>query len=118
MKFLLNIALHIALSAAALILVAMYVPGIDIAGWQAALVVVFALFVVRYTIKPILMIVSLPINLVTLGLFSFVINGILFFLVAKYVEGFSVATLLAGIIGAFAVSIIKTIGGWVIDTIL
>jgi putative membrane protein len=118
MKFLLNIALHITLSAAALILVAMYVPGIDIAGWQAALVVVFALFVVRYTIKPILMIVSLPINLVTLGLFSFVINGILFFLVAKYVEGFSVATLLAGIVGAFAVSVIKTIGGWVIDTIL
>lgn len=118
MKFLLNIALHIALSAAALILVSMYVPGIDIAGWQAALVVVFALFIIKYTIKPILMIVSLPINLVTLGLFSFVINGVLFFLVAKYVEGFSVATIIAGILGAFAVSVIKTIGGWVIDTLL
>ncbi len=118
MKFLLNIALHIAISAAALILVSMYVPGIDIAGWQAALVVVFALFIIKYTIKPILMIVSLPINLVTLGLFSFVINGVLFFLVAKYVEGFSVATVIAGILGAFAVSVIKTIGGWVIDALL
>jgi putative membrane protein len=117
MKSLIKLALHIALSAGAILLVAKYVEGISITGWQAALVVVFALFVVKYTIKPILGIISLPINLLTLGLFSFVLNGILFWLVAKYVDGFEVTTLLAGIIGALAVSAIKTIGGSVIDMI-
>jgi putative membrane protein len=110
-----KLLLHIALSAAALLFVAQYIEGIDITGWQAALVVVFALFIIKYTIKPILTIVTLPINLLTLGLFTFVINGILFWLVAKYVEGFEVTTLVAGIIGAFVVSVIKTIGGYFID---
>lgn len=118
MKSLIKIILHIALSAGALLLVAKYVEGINISGWQAALVVVFALFVFKYTIKPILTIATLPVNLLTLGLFSFVINGFVFWLVAKYVEGFEVTSLIAGIIGALAVSIIKTIGGGVIDTIV
>ncbi len=117
MKSLIKLILHIALSAGALLLVAKYVEGIHVAGMQAAVVVVFALFIVKYTIKPILAIIALPINLLTLGLFGFVLNGMLFWLVARYVEGFEVTTLMAGIIGALAVSVIKTIGGAVIDII-
>lgn len=118
MKFILNIILHIGLSAGALIAVSMYVPGIHLSGWQTAVAVTFALFITRYTVKPILAIISLPINLITFGLFSFIINGGLFFLIAKYIEGFEVDTLMAGVIGAFIVSLIKSIGGWVIDLIL
>lgn len=117
MKFILNIFLHIVLSAAALIAVATYVPGIELQGIPTAIAVTFALFVIRYTVKPILAIISLPINLLTFGLFSFVINGVLFYLVAKYIEGFSVETFTAGIVGAFVVSVIKAVGGWVIDII-
>jgi putative membrane protein len=82
MKLILNIILHIALSAGALLLVSKYVPGVHLSGWQTAVVVTFALFVLKYTVKPILAIISLPINLITFGLFSFVINGALFFLIA------------------------------------
>ena len=117
MKFILNIILQIALSAAALIVVSMYVPGVHLAGWQTAVAVTFALFVMRYTVKPILAIISFPINLITFGLFSFLINGAIFFLLAKYIEGFEVDSLVAGVIGAFVVSVIKSIGGWLIDLI-
>ena len=118
MKLILNIILQIALSAFALIVVSMYVPGVSLQGWQTAVAVTFALFLMRYTVKPILAIISLPINLITFGLFSFVINGAIFYLLAKYIEGFEVTTLVAGIIGAFVVSVIKSIGGWFIDLIL
>ncbi|MEN9852420.1 MAG: hypothetical protein RI996_363 [Candidatus Parcubacteria bacterium] len=118
MKSLIKIILHIALSAGAVLLVANYIEGINVSGWQAALVVVFALFVVKYTIKPILTIVTLPINLFTLGLFSFVINGFVLWGVARYVEGFEVTTLVAGIIGAFTISVIKTLGGHIIDALV
>jgi putative membrane protein len=115
MKLILNIILHIALSAGALLLVSKYVPGVHLSGWQTAVVVTFALFVLKYTVKPILAIISLPINLITFGLFSFVINGALFFLVAKYIEGFTVDTFMAGVIGALVVSVVKSFGGYLID---
>lgn len=118
MKHIIKIILHIILSAAGLIIAAKYVTGIEVETWQAAIVVTFALFILRYTVKPILSIITLPINLLTLGLFSFVVNGLLFFIVGKYIEGFTVTTIFAGIIGAFVVSVIKTVGGWIIDTLL
>jgi putative membrane protein len=65
-------------------------------------------------IKPILVILTLPVTILTLGLFIFVINGILFWLVGNFLDGFAVQTVMAGIIGAIVYSVIS----WILSAIV
>jgi putative membrane protein len=58
-------------------------------------------------IKPLLVLLTLPITLLTLGLFILVINGVLFWLVGNYLQGFSVSSILIGVIGALVYSLIS-----------
>lgn len=94
----------------ALFIVAYYVPGITIDGFYTALVVALIFGLLNITIKPILIILTLPINLLTLGLFTFIINGALFWFVASFVDGFYVVGFLPAVIGAFIVSVVSWIG--------
>ncbi len=75
-----------------------------------ALLVALALAVINHTIKPLFMIISIPINLVTLGLFSFVINGAMILLADKIVPEFAVPSLLL----AIYFSIILSVTNWVL----
>ncbi|MDT0632255.1 phage holin family protein [Rubrivirga sp. S365] len=75
-------------SAAALLLVATLVPGVQLDGIGAALVAAVVLGLINATIKPVLKLLSLPIRLLTLGLFTLVINAALFALAAWLVPGF------------------------------
>jgi putative membrane protein len=95
------------LNAVALIGVTYLVPGILVANFQAALVAALVIGLVNMLIKPILVILTLPITLLTLGLFILVINGILFWAVGNYLEGFSVSSILIGVIGALVYSVIS-----------
>ena len=82
------------------------VPAVLNTLWVALLVAV-VLAVINHTIKPLFLIISIPINLVTLGLFSFVINGVMILLAAKIVPAFSVGSLLLAIIFALVLSIVN-----------
>jgi putative membrane protein len=77
--------------------------------WTALIVAVVLAFI-NHTIKPLFMIISIPINLVTLGLFSFVINGAMILLAARIVGGFSIPSLLM----AVYFSIVLAIVNWVL----
>ncbi len=81
------------------------VPGIDITGWRALLVSALLLGLVNAVIRPIILILTLPLTVLTLGLFIFVVNGISLALVAWLVPGFHVAGLLAATLGAFVVGL-------------
>jgi putative membrane protein len=81
------------------------VPGIDIANFPAALVAAAAIGFVNATIRPILSILSLPINFLSLGLFSLVVNGVCLWLAAILVPGFAIHGLLAFIIGPVVLSL-------------
>lgn len=74
-----------------------------------ALLVALVLAIINHTIKPVLMIISLPINIVTLGLFSFVINGLMILLAAELVPGFEIPSLLFAIGFAVVLSIVNWI---------
>lgn len=79
------------LVAALAVLVTGYVlPGIHIQGFGVALVLVIILGLINAILKPILIVLTLPVNILTLGLFTLVINGFLILLAAKIVPGFSV----------------------------
>ena len=64
---------------------------------------------INHTIKPILHIITLPINMLTLGLFSFVINGLMIELASKIVHGFIIPTLIMGIWFSFVLSVVNYI---------
>jgi len=74
---------------------------------QAILVAALLLGIVNAFIRPVILIVTLPINFLTLGLFTFFINGILLLIVAKLVAGFSIAGFWTGVFGALMVSLIS-----------
>lgn len=102
------------LNALALLAVAYLVPGIHVAGFTAALVAALVIGLVNMLIKPVLVLLTLPITVLTLGLFILVINGLLFYAVGSWLEGFEVNTFLAGVIGALLYSIFT----WLLSALL
>ncbi|HSH85820.1 MAG: phage holin family protein [Methylophilus sp.] len=95
------------LNALALMAVAYLVPGIHVANFTAALIAALVIGLVNILIKPLLVLLTLPITLLTLGLFILVINGLLFWAVGNYLQGFSVSSIVVGVIGALVYSVIS-----------
>ena len=91
----------------ALILVAYLLPGVNIASFTAALVAALVLGLVNTVIRPILVLLTLPVTILTLGLFIFVINGLLFWFVGSFIQGFQVAGFWWGVLGAIVYSLIS-----------
>ncbi|MFA6920485.1 MAG: phage holin family protein [Gallionella sp.] len=93
------------LNALALIAVTNFVPGIQVGGFFAALVAAFLLGLVNTLIRPLLVLLTLPVTMLTLGLFIFVINGLLFWLVGSVLRDFIVDSFWHGILGALLYSL-------------
>jgi putative membrane protein len=95
-------------TALSLLVVDLAVPGVDIATFVAALLAAVAIGIVNALVKPVLSILSLPITILTLGLFSFVVNGICFWLASVFVPGFAVHGFWAMILGPVVLSLTST----------
>jgi putative membrane protein len=88
--------------------VASYIlPGVEVEGWFALAVAAIVLGFVNAIIRPVLTILTLPITILTLGLFYLVVNGLAFALAALVVPGFSVASFWSAILGALVVSLVS-----------
>lgn len=98
------------LTAASLLLVAYLIPGVQVESFYIALIVAVILGLLNLVVRPVLVLLTLPINILTLGLFLWVINGFLFWFVATFIDGFSVDGFLIAILGALIVSIFSWIG--------
>jgi putative membrane protein len=83
------------------------IPGIAVNPWWVSFIVGACLTVFNMIIKPIVSILTLPLNIVTLGLFSFVINSAVFWYLGTFITGFSVTKFSAAFFGAILVSIIS-----------
>jgi len=105
MKLQLELLLIWMLNALALLTVANFVPGIHVDGFGAALIAAFLLGLVNTLIRPLLLLFTLPVTLLTLGMFIFVINGALFWLVGSVLRGFIVDSFWHGVLGALLYSI-------------
>lgn len=92
-----------------------FVKGITINGILTAVIVAACLIFINMIIKPVITILTLPLNILTLGLFSFVLNGLFFWFVAHLIAGFTVANFTAAMIGAFVISVINWIVSHFID---
>jgi putative membrane protein len=95
------------INAVALIAVSYLLPSIHVTSFGAALIAALVLGLVNAVIRPILVLLTLPVTILTLGLFIFVINGLLFLGVANLLEGFQVAGFWPAILGAIVYSLIS-----------
>ncbi|NLZ96737.1 MAG: phage holin family protein [Candidatus Magasanikbacteria bacterium] len=102
------------INAGTLLLLASYLPGISVSGWYTALITALLLGLLNALLKPILVFLTLPVNILTLGLFTFVINALLFWFVATVVKGFAVAGFWPAFFGALIISVIN----WLISDLL
>jgi putative membrane protein len=102
------------LLAAALLLVANVYPGVSVKGFGAALIAAFVLGLFNALLRPLLVLLTLPVTIVTLGLFLFIINALMFYFAASVLDGFSVSGFPAALIG----SLIYSLCGVVIDVAL
>ncbi len=97
-------------NAAALLVIAQTVPGIMVTGWYAAVITALVWGFIILLVRPVLRLLTLPINILTLGLFSFVLNALLFWFVASFVRGFTVA----GFVPALEGSVLLVIVDWAV----
>jgi putative membrane protein len=100
---------------AAVVLTVYLVPGISVAGgWETILLVALVWSVITMVIKPVLTILTLPITILTFGIFSLILNALLFWLMAVIVPGFMVSGFLAAFVGALVLSILS----WLIHQVV
>lgn len=104
-----KILTRIAITALALLLVAKLSIGVQIDSLYGAVLAAVVLGVLNTLVRPLLVILTLPITIVTLGLFIVVINASLFYFTASFVEGFTVDSFLAAVFGSVLVSIISSV---------
>jgi putative membrane protein len=99
--------LRVLANALAIFLAAAIVPGIEIRGVLAALGAGLVLGLVNAVVRPVLLVLTLPLTLVTLGLFLFVLNGLCLWLTSLLVKGFEVHGFWAAVFGALIVSVVS-----------
>ncbi len=99
------------LLAAALLLVTAVYPDVSVTSFPSALIAAFVLGLLNTLVRPVLVLLTLPVTVVTLGLFLFVINALMFWAAASLLDGFNVTGFGAALIG----SLIYSLCGLVID---
>ncbi|WP_370261116.1 phage holin family protein [Limnobacter sp.] len=104
-----RLALVWVLNAVALMAVAYLLPGVVVDGFKAALWAALILGLVNTVVKPILTILTLPLTILTLGLFYFVLNGLMFYWVGSVMEGFRVSGFWWAVLAALLYSLFATV---------
>lgn len=104
-----KLILRLLIAACALIAVTYVVPGISVDGFYTALIAAILLGLLNAIVRPILIVLTLPITILTLGIFIFIINAILFLFVASFVDGFVVTSFMSAFFGSIVVSVISWI---------
>lgn len=102
-----GIIIRLLINALAVYITSQILPGISINNFFTAITVAVILGIINTVIKPILIILTLPLNILTLGLFTFIINGFIIFLTSSLVPGFNVANFWWAILFSLVISIVS-----------
>jgi len=102
------------INALSLLAVPYVLPSVSVGSFYAALVTALLLGLVNTLIRPLLVLITLPISILTLGLFTLVINALLFWFVASFVEGFHVGGFWSAFWGAIVYSLISSAASWLL----
>lgn len=104
-----NLIIRILLTAVAVILLAKLLPGVEVAGFTGAIIVAIVLALLNAILKPILIILTLPITILTLGLFLLVINAGIIMLAGQFLDGFAVSGFWTALLFSLLLSLLQSI---------
>lgn len=93
-----KLILRLLINALALMVAPYFLSGISVSSFYAALITALFIGLINAIIRPILLVLTLPINIITLGLFTFIINGLMILFVSSFVKGFAVSGLWTAIL--------------------
>ena len=110
-----HLIVKVLINAAALMFTSNLIDGIYVDGFGSVLVAAIISGIVNAIIRPLLLILTLPLNVLTLGLLTFVINGFMLKLAAAVVGGFDVVGMWPAIVGALVLSVVSTVLNWLVD---
>ena len=116
-KFMLNFLLTWVATAISLLITAHVVPGFEFNNFTTALIAAAILGLVNAIVRPILIILTLPFTLLTLGLFLFVINALMLWLVGFLTPGFVVTDFVAALLGSIVLTLVSTVLGYLVRTV-
>ncbi|MDG3582413.1 phage holin family protein [Galbibacter pacificus] len=105
MKFIIKILL----TAISVVILAKILPGVAVESYWTAIIVAVVLAILNFIVKPILVILTLPVTIITLGLFLLIINAIIILLADYFVGGFSVANIWWALLFSLLLSILQSI---------
>lgn len=106
-----QVIIHVLVVALALLLSARLIPGVEVNGLYIAIISALVLGLLNLIVKPVLFILTLPITIITFGLFTFVLNALMVLFAASFLEGFSVEGFIPALLVSIFVSIASLIGG-------
>ncbi|MBC7606437.1 MAG: phage holin family protein [Burkholderiales bacterium] len=104
-----NIILRILVTAFLVIVIAHFMPGVTVASFTTSIIVAIVLALLNLFIKPILVLLTLPVTILTLGLFLLVINALIILLCTKIVGGFAVDGILTALFFSIILSILQSV---------
>tara|TARA_R100001369_G_scaffold28595_5_gene51408 strand:+ start:1669 stop:2019 length:351 start_codon:yes stop_codon:yes gene_type:complete len=104
-----NLILRILLSAIAVVILAKILPGVGVDSYTTAIIVAIVLSLLNFIVKPILVILTLPVTILTLGLFLLIINAIIILLADYFVDGFQVNTIWWALLFSLLLSFLQSI---------
>jgi len=106
-----NWLVKVLLSAVAVLISAYIIPGINVDSYFTAVVVSLVLSIINLVFRPLFILLTLPITIVTFGLFLIAINAFMIMLASSFVDGFNVSGFLSALIFSFILSFLQTIFG-------
>ncbi len=101
--------IHVVAIAIALLILSQLGLGITVASIYSAVIVAIIWGLVMLIIRPILGLLTLPLNILTLGLFSFILNALLFWFISTFIQGFSVAGFVPALIGSVVLTLVSSV---------
>lgn len=104
-----KLLLRILITAGLVLLIANFMPGVHVASFTTAIIVAIVLGLLNIFIKPIMVILTLPVTIITLGLFLLVINALIIILCTKIVGGFSVDSFWIALFFSIILSVLQSI---------
>jgi putative membrane protein len=105
---------HILVSAVLIMIVAKLVSGIEVQSWGSAIIAALVLGLVNAIVKPVMVFLTFPITILTLGLFLLVVNALMFWLVAAMVPGMKIKGFVPAFLGALLLTFLNLVVGMVL----
>ena len=107
--FLMNLLIRILITSALVMLIAYFMDGVNVNGFKAAIIVSVVLGLLNIFVKPVLVLLTLPVTVITLGLFLLVINAVIILLCDNLISGFNVDSFWTALLFSIVLSILESI---------